>query len=101
MLSVISSFLLHNIMISSSDNNNKVLYQLWTDGKGIFAVKKKEDEEDSQFEYSDSQKLEKYSKLIDSKLYYDGSITEELVQDWIEELREDDVLDQDGNLIYV
>lgn len=101
MLSVISSFLLHNIMISSSDSNNKVLYQLWTDGKGSFAVKKKEDEEDSQFEYSDSQKLEKYSKLIDSKLYYDGSITEELVQDWIEELREDDVLDQDGNLIYV
>jgi hypothetical protein len=34
-------------------------------------------------------------------MYYDGSITEELVQDWIEELREEDVLDQDGNLIYV
>jgi hypothetical protein len=89
-------------MISSTTNNNqKVIYQLWTDGKGSFAVKKKEDEEDSQFEYSDSQEPEKYSKLIDSKMYYDGSITEELVQDWIEELREEDVLDQDGNLIYV
>jgi hypothetical protein len=71
-----------------------------TDGKASFAVKKKE-EEDSQFEYSDSQELENYSKLIDSKMYYDGSITEGLVQDWIEELREEDVLDQDGNLIYV
>jgi hypothetical protein len=87
-------------MISSSDNNQKVTYQLWTDGKGSFAVKKKE-EEDSQFEYSDSQEPEKYSKIIDSKMYYEGSITEELVQDWIEELREEDVLDQDGNLIYV
>jgi hypothetical protein len=85
---------------SINNNNQKVIYQLWTDGKGIFAVKKKE-EEDSQFEYSDSQEPEKYSKLIDSKMYYDGSITEELVQDWIEELREEDVLDQDGNLIYV
>jgi hypothetical protein len=86
-------------MSSINNNNQKVTYQLWTDGKGSFAVKKKE--EDSQFEYSDSQELEKYSKLIDSKMYYDGSITEELVQDWIEELREEDVLDQDGNLIYV
>ena len=86
---------------SINNNNQKVIYQLWTDGKGSFAVKKKEDEEDSQFEYSDSQEPEKYSKLIDSKMYYDGSITEELVQDWIEELREEDVLDQDGNLIYV
>jgi hypothetical protein len=85
---------------SINNNNQKVTYQLWTDGKGIFAVKKKE-EEDSQFEYSDSQEPEKYSKLIDSKMYYDGSITEELVQDWIEKLREEDVLDQDGNLIYV
>jgi hypothetical protein len=32
---------------------------------------------------------------------YDGSITEELVKDWIEELKEEDVLDKDGNLIYV
>jgi hypothetical protein len=84
----------------TNNNNQKVTYQLWTDGKGSFAVKKKEDE-DSQFEYSDSQEPEKYSKLIDSKMYYEGSITEELVQDWIEELREEDVLDQDGNLIYV
>ena len=85
--------------MSSSSNNKKVLYQLWTNGKGSFAVKK--NEEDSQFEYSDSQEPEKYSKLIDSKMCYDGSISEELVQDWIEELKEEDVLDQDGNLIYV
>jgi hypothetical protein len=85
---------------STTNNNQKVTYQLWTDGKGSFAVKKKEDE-DAQFEYFDSQEPEKYSKLIDSKMYYDCSITEELVHDWIEELREEDVLDQDGNLIYV
>ncbi|MGI0051499.1 MAG: hypothetical protein ACRD8K_07155 [Nitrososphaeraceae archaeon] len=85
--------------MSSSSNNKKVLYQLWTNGKGSFAVKK--NEEDPQFEYSDSQEPEKYSKLIDSKMCYDGSISEELVQDWIEELKEEDVLDQDGNLIYV
>lgn len=85
--------------MSSSNNNQNVLYQLWTDGKGSFAVKK--NEEDSQFENSDSKEPEKYSKLIDSKMCYDGSISEELVQDWIEELKEEDVLDQDGNLIYV
>jgi hypothetical protein len=34
-------------------------------------------------------------------MLYDGSITEELVQDWIEELKEADILDKDGNLIYV
>jgi hypothetical protein len=85
--------------MSSFNTNQKVLYQLWTDGKGSFAVKK--NEEDSQVEYSDSQEPEKYSKLIDSKMCYDGSISEELVQDWIEELKEEDVLDQDGNLIYV
>ena len=55
---------------------------------------------DSQlFEYLNSQKS--YSKLIDSKMLYDGSITEELVQDWIEELKEENVLDNDRNLIYV
>ena len=91
-------------MSSSNQNNKKVLYQLWTNGNGSFAVRKKEkedEEKDSQFEYSDSQAPEKYSKLIDSKRCYDGSITDELVQDWIEELKEEDVLDQDGNLIYV
>ena len=31
----------------------------------------------------------------------DGSITEELVQDWIQELKQEDILDEDGNLIYV
>jgi hypothetical protein len=90
--------------MSSSSNNEKVIYQIWTDGKGSFAIRKKEKEDegkDSQFEYSDSQELEKYSKLIDSKLFYNGLITEELVQDWIEELKEEEVLDQDGNLIYV
>ncbi|HVP82119.1 MAG TPA: hypothetical protein VMS35_03675 [Nitrososphaeraceae archaeon] len=89
--------------MSSSGNNEKVIYQIWTDGKGNFAVRKKEKEykeKDSQFEYSDSQEQEKYSKLIDSKMCYDGSITKELVQDWIVELKEEDVLDQDGNLIY-
>jgi hypothetical protein len=90
--------------MSSSCNNEKVIYQIWTDGKGSFAVRKKEkedEEKDSQIEYSDSQEPEKYSKLIDSKMCYDGSITEELVKDWIEELKEEDVLDQDGNLIYI
>jgi hypothetical protein len=86
-------------MISSSDSNNKVLYQLWTDGKGSFAVKR--NEEDSQFEYSDSAEQQNYSKLIDSKILYDTSITKEIVQDWIEELKEECVLDQNGNLIYV
>jgi len=80
--------------MSSSNNNQNVLYQLWTDGKGSFAVKKNEED-------SDSKEPEKYSILIDSKMCYDGSISEELVQDWIEELKEEDVLDQDGNLIYV
>ncbi len=81
---------------NNSNKNKKVIYQLWTDGRGSFAVKMK----DSQlFEYSNSQ--ESYSKLIDSKMLYDGSITEELVKDWIEELKEENVLDKDGNLIYV
>ena len=90
--------------MSSSTNYEKVMYQIWTDGKGSFAIRKKEKEDkekDSQFEYPNSQEPEKYSKLIDSKMCYDGSITEELVKDWIEELKEEDVLDQDGNLIYV
>jgi hypothetical protein len=34
-------------------------------------------------------------------MLYDGSITEELVQDWIHELKQEDILDEDGNLIYV
>ena len=81
---------------NNSNKNKKVRYQLWTDGRGSFAVKMK----DSQlFEYSNSQVS--YSKLIDSKILYDGSITEELVKDWIEELKEENVLDKDGNLIYV
>jgi hypothetical protein len=81
-------------MISSSNSNNKVLYQLWTDGKGSFAVGK----DDSQlFEYFDSKVQQRsYSKIIDSKILYDGSITKELVQDWIEELKEADILDKDG-----
>ena len=84
---------------NSVSNNNKVLYQLSTDGKGSFAVKK---DKYSQCEYNtDSTSQEPYSKLIDSKMLYDGSITEELVQDWIKELKEADILDKDGNLIYV
>ena len=89
------------IEMNSSTNNNsnknkKVIYQLWTDGRGNFAFKMKDPQ---LFEYSNSQ--ESYSKLIDSKMLYDGSITEELVKDWIEELKEENVLDKDGNLIYV
>jgi hypothetical protein len=34
-------------------------------------------------------------------MLYDSSITEELVQNWIEELKEADVLDEDGKLIYL
>ena len=68
------------------------MYQLWTDGRGNFAVRKEEGIQ--LFEYSHSQ--QSYSKVIDSKLLYDGSITEELVQDWIEELKEADILDEDG-----
>jgi hypothetical protein len=89
-------------MISSntninSNNNKKVLYQLWTNGRGSFAVRKEEGIQ--LFEYSHSQ--QSYSKVIDSKMLYDGSITEKLVQDWIEELIEADILDEDGKLIYV
>ena len=81
---------------NNSNKNKKVRYQLWTDGRGSFAVKMK----DSQlFEYSNSH--QSYSKLIDAKMLYNGSITEELVKDWIEELKEENVLDKDGNLIYV
>ena len=90
--------------MSSSNSNNKELYQLWTDGKGSFAVKKEEmkEKENSQFEYTDfKQPPELYSKLIDLKMLYDGSITEELVKEWIEELKKAEILDQEGNLIYV
>lgn len=67
------------------------------DGRGSFAVRK---EKGTQlFEYSHSQ--QSYSKVIDSKMLYDGSITEQLVQDWIQELKQEDILDEDGNLIYV
>ena len=84
---------------NSVSNNKKVLYQLSTDGKRSFAVKK---DKYTQCEYNtDSTSQVSYSKLIDSKMLYDGSITEELVQDWIEELKEADILDKDGNLIYV
>ena len=34
-------------------------------------------------------------------MLYEGSITEELVQDWIQEFKQEDILDEDGNLIYV
>ena len=85
--------------MNSSSNNKKILYQLSTDGNGSFAVKK---DKYSQCEYNtDSTSQESYSKLIDSKMLYEGSITEELVQYWIEELKEADILDKDGNLIYV
>ena len=84
---------------NSVSNNKKILYQLSTDGKGSFAVNK---DKYSYCEYNtDSTSQEPYSKLIDSKMLYDGSITEELVQDWIEELKEADILDKNGNLIYV
>ena len=86
---------------NSVSNNKKVLSQLWTDGIGNFAVKK--DEKDSRFEYSNStlKQESSYSKLIDSKMLYNGSLTEEVIKDWIEELKEENVLDKDGNLIYV
>ena len=86
---------------NNCNKNKKVIFQLWTDGSGSFAVKK--DEKDSRFEYSNStlKQESSYSKLIDSKMLYDDSITEELVKDWIEELKEENVLDKDGNLIYV
>jgi hypothetical protein len=82
--------------MSSSSNNKKVLYQLWTNGKGSFAIGKIGSQ---LYEYSDSQYS--YDKILDSKMLYDGSITEELVKDWIEELKEENVLEKDGNLIYV
>jgi len=85
----------------SSSDNNKIPYQLWTDGNGSFAVKNGK-REDLLFEYSNNNlQQQSYSKLIDSKMYFDGSITEELVQDWIEELKEEGILDHEGNLIYV
>jgi hypothetical protein len=74
--------------------SRKVKYNLWTDGRGSFAVGKPHSQV---FEYSDTQQF--YNKIIDSKLLNDGSITEELVQDWIEELREAEILDDDGNII--
>ncbi len=70
--------------MSSSTNNKKVLYQLWTNGKSSFAVVKIGSQ---LFEYSDSQYF--YDKILDSKMLYDGSITEELVQDWIQELKQE------------
>lgn len=82
---------------NSNSSNKKILYQLWTDGRGNFAVRKEKGIQ--LFEYSHSQ--QSYSKVIDSKMLYDGSITEELVQDWIEQLKEADVLDEDGKLIYL
>jgi hypothetical protein len=56
---------LGNGWIRYLETNQKVLYQLWTDGKGSFAIKK--NEEDSQFEYSDSQEPEKYSNSLIQK----------------------------------
>ena len=82
--------------MSSTSNNKKVLYQLWTNGKGSFAVWKIGSQ---LFEYSNSQYT--IDKILDSKMLYDGSITEELVQDWIRELKQEDILDENGNLIYV
>ena len=84
------------VVFSVAVNIKKVLYQLWTNGKGSFAVGKIGSQ---LFEYSDSQYS--YDKILDSKMLYDGSITEELVQDWIQELKQEDILDGDGNLIYV
>jgi hypothetical protein len=86
-------------MSSSPTNcdNKKVLYQLWTDGKGSFVVRKEQDIKLSEYSYLQ----ESYSKVIDSKMLYDSSITEELIQGWIEDLKEEDILDEDGNLIYV
>jgi hypothetical protein len=83
-------------MSSSNTNIKKALYQLWTDGKGSFAVAKIGSE---LFEYSGSQYP--CDKILDSKMLYDGSITEELVKDWIQELKQEDILDENGNLIYV
>jgi hypothetical protein len=82
---------------NNSNNNKKILYQLWTDGRGSFEVKKEKGIQ--LFEYSYSQ--QSCSKVIDSKMLYDDSITEELVKNWIEELKEADILDENGNLIYV
>ena len=82
--------------MSFSSNNKKVLYQLWTNDKGWFAVGKIGSQ---LFEYSDSQYS--YDKILDSKMLYDGSITEELVQDWIQELKQEDILDKMKILIYV
>ena len=78
-------------------DNKKVLYQLWTDGKGSFAVRKEQYIKLSEYSYLQ----QSYSKVIDSKMLYDGSITKELIQGWIEDLKEEDILDEDGNLIYV
>lgn len=81
----------------NNSNNKKILYQLWTDGRGGFAVKKEKGIK--LFEYSYSQ--QSCSKVIDSKRLYEDSITKELVQDWIEELKEADILDENGNLMFV
>jgi hypothetical protein len=81
--------------MSSSSNIKKALYQLWTNGKGSFAVAKIGSQ---LFEYSHSQYP--CDKILDSKMLYDGSITEDLVKDWIQELKREDILDEGGNLIY-
>ncbi len=86
---------------NSSNKNKKVLYQLWTDGRGSFAVRKEEGAQLFEYSDSDSHQEQFYSKVIDSKMLFDGSITGELVQEWIEELKEADILDEDGNLIHI
>ena len=48
-----------NTNTNSNNNNKKVLYQLWTDGRGSFAVRKEEGIQ--LFEYSHSQ--QSYSKV--------------------------------------
>ncbi|MGI9011113.1 MAG: hypothetical protein ACR2F1_07995 [Nitrososphaeraceae archaeon] len=74
----------------------RFLYQLFTDDKGHFAVGKKGSQ---LMEYEDISGM-LYGKIIDSRMILDGSVTEEYVQDWIEELKEAEVLDIDGNIIY-
>jgi hypothetical protein len=50
--------------MSSSSNSKKVLYQLWTNGKGSFAVGKIGSQ---LFEYSDSQYS--YDKILIQKCF--------------------------------
>ena len=70
-------------------------YQLFTDGRGHFAVGRKGAQ---LMEYADVPGM-LYGKIVDEKLVSTG-ITEEYVQDWIEELKEAEILDDDGNIIY-